>query len=360
MSDVQVFDRVLAKEGYWAHIESDDNEIVQVLEHARRYADATVNLKRTKAGTPAPYVDVSDDEAIQAMAFREEDRDFLAIMRGAITSVNWLFAALLAWPSVMPEVGDTSQLLEPVPIAELPKTADDLPPRSILQDPARLLAASALAVLAKDFLIFHEIAHLWRAHCRKIGQATGRAVIREAGTGSASADMLLAQALEVDADSWAASTMAANIAAAVHQEGTYRKLAEALSWTPEGAVRYWLFAMCGLFELFPSAPLDYDNLAAEDHPHPHIRRVWIAQIAAGLADDGHLPLSKDECWELACRTAAEVEQAFSMMLQRPEESTDMFTDQDLRVDEHLERIRAKLRELADYFRDEGYWIEGDV
>lgn len=142
--------------------------------------------------------------------------------------------ALLAHPEVLPEVGKAEAETGWGPEAVLPRIRSakqlDLRPTDDLRragffrlprDPERLRYATELTLDALTFLLYHEIAHIFRGHLYAHRQATGLSFLDESETilptsafgfdvpvGEASVTAgELAQFFEIDADAVAADTL---------------------------------------------------------------------------------------------------------------------------------------------------------
>ena len=132
---------------------------------------------------------------------------------GAIFLIYELFFRMMSHPGVIVRVGNPGrEQVRPSHSAGLFTNHEHLKASRTgswieqPNDPTRTAHASLMAVQVVDFIVHHEIAHIRHGHCEYLNSRLGIPFIAEAvATGGPHADLfLMRQALEVDADTFAA------------------------------------------------------------------------------------------------------------------------------------------------------------
>src|SRR5690242_12055909 len=136
----------------------------------------------------APYLkrfhfDFVANEHLNAVATSCKDIYFIGLNAGAIQNLEIFFSLLFSDPRILADIGNASK--ETPWIENLTRCDWRLPVASILQevslrarppqsfpiDPERRLYAHRLAILAADFVFFHELGHLVNGHLEFLGSS---------------------------------------------------------------------------------------------------------------------------------------------------------------------------------------------
>lgn len=210
------------------------------------------------------------------------------------------FFALLAHPEFLPEVGNASSEYGWGSVSVLPETRSanqlELPPSDDLQgvgffrlprDPDRMRYATEMTLDALTFLLYHEIAHIFRGHLYVHKQATGFSFLDESESvlpksafgfdipmeGGPIAAGELAQFFEIDADAVAADTLVYEKAPMDFPDSTGRM---------EEVVARLNRALVAISVLFLTAatPHSLKQYRNRSHPHPLTRHRLAFVFAA--------------------------------------------------------------------------------
>ncbi|MDQ3329617.1 MAG: hypothetical protein M3552_03020 [Planctomycetota bacterium] len=236
MADLDLLIR--SKGGRFA-LEKAKGELGELVGYFHGYLQETLELWQTSGPLvlSAAFRDTTfaflSERALDCFVYPGGRGNFVGMSVGyPLILANTCFA-LLAHPEVLPEVGNTGAETRWSPEAVLPKTqsakqldlsTDDLRQAGFFRlprDPERLRYATDLTLDALTFLLYHEIAHIFRGHMHVHRQATGFSFLDESeallptsafgfdvpvGEASVTAGELT-QFFEIDADAVAADTL---------------------------------------------------------------------------------------------------------------------------------------------------------
>lgn len=155
------------------------------LQPYREHLDYAMTQVRTRnRGTIQNIrIDLADDQSFNAQAFTLGNHEGIAINAGVAITLPFFFNALLGNPQAFPGVGNpaadepSQQQLDAElftlsgPVRDLEPGINWRPSISFSNDPVRLHYAAYLSMVAWDFLLFHEIAHIVRCHVAYLGEA---------------------------------------------------------------------------------------------------------------------------------------------------------------------------------------------
>jgi hypothetical protein len=135
--------------------------------------------------------------------------------------------AVMTIREIFPWIDDVDRLGEnsaPPPKGEL-FFVQQMSPASGEIEPIRRRLAAALFDVAMDFALMHEVGHLWNGHVDLLNREIGPLPLREMRPGEAKGfDLAEAQALEFDADSFAAQ----KVFARAYRENQFKEFSEGL------------------------------------------------------------------------------------------------------------------------------------
>ncbi|MCW3097843.1 MAG: hypothetical protein JWL77_3461 [Chthonomonadaceae bacterium] len=322
--------------------------IIELRNHARRYAAASLEWETTKAGTPLVYVDIVDSASLNAFASYRDGQDFIGINKGVAELVRSLFYKLLTLEDVFPEIGDPTglEIGEPTGLwSSLPRDTTQVGvPLSPPQDEERKYLAERLTQFAYDFLIAHELAHVRHGHTRlseisstfeidELEQSSSATVSEEEG--------ITKQTAEMDADAFATAQGLANLFNCSEKNDRLGLLLR----DKDKAIEYWFFAIYGLLRLFAPDPVDLSRLANATHPPARVRQMWIIQTALTLCHEGALAYDFGKLTDIAFTTASYLDTCIAKIAPNDPDENTLLTAQDPMVDEHLGRLLNKWCEL---------------
>ncbi len=245
-------------------------------------------------------IELADDQSLNARAFTTGTGEGIAINAGVAITLPFFFHALLGNPQAFPSVGnpaadEPSQQPLDAELFALSGRARDLEPgvnwrprMSVSNDPVRFHYATYLSMVAWDFLLFHEIAHIVRCHVAYLAEAgfgdvaTPRLSMDEFEKNIQQDAPKLRRSLEADADTVAARVQVGghhhNDPAVIGQSalGPY---APPTRWTWDDVCESWFRAVGLLFQLMAIRDRRDVRDEARMHPHPDVRLFIIANEA---------------------------------------------------------------------------------
>lgn len=146
-----------------------------------------------------------------AFAGTHQGEDLIAISANLPISLSLLFRRAMHFPSILPFVGNTEGMVAPPPLAanDILNVLTSLPPHPVGElDPVRERLADFLTSIAFRFIFMHEMGHVWNGHTSLTEIRTGFGMLKEADTDNRGFSALDRQVIEMDADCYAARTMA--------------------------------------------------------------------------------------------------------------------------------------------------------
>ncbi|MGQ0763726.1 MAG: hypothetical protein ACT4OT_17160 [Acidobacteriota bacterium] len=132
------------------------------------------------------HFDFVDNPTLNAVAAQYDNCYLIGCYLGAMKNIQGLFTLMLSSPDVLKRIGNPAKekrwlrSLEScsfvTPLETIISNAEiyELPPPDFPIDPKRKLYAHRLAILAMDFLFFHEMGHLVNGHLEYLQQAAVR------------------------------------------------------------------------------------------------------------------------------------------------------------------------------------------
>ena len=222
------------------------------------------------------YTDYINNWSINALACLENELYMIGIFSGAPWSLFNVSFAMLSHPDIYPELGGTDELIRFDSISSDLSNNGELvfvfrAGRSDYSHPyipsgsKRGTVAGEISAYAISFIIFHELAHIVKGHLSFIESATGVCEIIEiAGGQSDCLNPIVRQAIEVDADQWAAEQVLKHFVFGEHS----------LFSSDESRIKAIVFSLGLVLLVFGRRTLDLGDYTRSNHPHPNIRYLW--------------------------------------------------------------------------------------
>lgn len=314
-SKQRAFRDAMFPHGRWLNEESVDRDQRADLDFFRREAEGYFAEVNNSAVTSQP-IDVNfgflRPTDLNACAVVRLGKDYIGVNQGVLRVLRHVFHQWLAFPTVLPDVGDASREVAPPKLARLPSSADGLD-RLVRTpvDPSRRAYAELLVRFTYHWITAHEFAHLRFGHVHFIGKRAQLAVL-EAKSGSVQPgiDALTHQTLEMDADSGAiahCATLALSLGSGRRQMP--REFASLLP-DEESALRAMSIAIYSFNRVFYGAVTDLATLGQGTHPPAPIRNNWmIAALNEHFPKIGREDLRDRYAYEIAATAAVDVEKA---------------------------------------------------
>jgi hypothetical protein len=258
---------------------------------------------------------------INAAAAKDGDVYLIGINVGTFDRLSRLYAALLSWPEVLPEIGNPkNETAADFDIARClnlgwqpkgPRSRQEAASLLMPRDPTRVTACIAMNLMALDYIFAHEFAHVYDAHVDYVGAQGAALHLTETATADdEKITASLLHAIELEADMDAASMLASGV---LHRMLIYRDFAQVFD--ERTFLLLWVFSILLLFHVFDLTGSPAENYGKEAHPHPEIRLLFVisslqskAKLGFKRNEQGQMvPVSFDrsdlEQTILACRDA---------------------------------------------------------
>jgi hypothetical protein len=261
------------------------------------------------------HLDFVANDSLNALATKNKDVYLIGINAGTINNLVLYFSLLLSDPRVMTNIGDASKETRwindlarcdwrlPLPsiIKGVSFRAD--PPVSYPIDTERRLYAHRLAILASDFVFFHELVHLAAGHLEFLSSKNNSMGVKELARGPLGHDPLDRQALEMNADAAAAKLM-------VQEWFDYpEQLAESYAFeTVTQALESLALAVISVFLIFDPYTTAIDRYKHAAHPHPAVRLVNVSFMIMAAAENvsPEFRIRVEEAWNKGLEIAATI------------------------------------------------------
>lgn len=295
-----------------------------VLDHHMERARLWVNTIRDKQhpNMPPTIIDYLNDERITAYATERDGRGLIGISGGAAGLMFLLFRRMLADRRIMPSAGNIQlEATDLPPLHGEPSGLfgiySDVNAWSQPRDMIRVEVSISLIETAFDFLVAHEYAHIALGHLLLGRRLTSFDFISEFGLDEKEGmDDMTFQAMELQADTNAASQGLAKLCRRIDNPEILRAGHSQLYEEPLEALYRWLFATYAFFRFFGTRVIDLDNLNQGIHPHYRIRQRSILAFASEFLEENRPELHK-HLVSLAARVINEVENAYSLITGTP-------------------------------------------
>jgi hypothetical protein len=224
------------------------------------------------------HLDYINNGKIVAIAFEEDGRGFIGFAWGAIVILGDLFNRMMRNPKFMPAIGDAeAEDFDSVFHDGIPIDARSLRSRkvttptgelwaSLPRDPTRQCYAELCRIVALNFALIHELAHIGYGHGRYLASIGATPYLIDAPFIPAPRELQVTrQALEMNADAFGASI---SLSALLNRRF---ELMEAIPLTKaflqdEKQVAYlWITAVYSLFRVFGRLACTIDEILYDSH-----------------------------------------------------------------------------------------------
>lgn len=294
MTDAEIFNLACNRLGLGKRVDIENYPHVPAAPayaYTRKTAETLITSARAMFPTLLPiHFDFVEVGSINAWAFREDDKYFIALTAGAMSMIHLILNRMLANPRTFPKIGKPDA--EDPNLPPVPWTVPDAEllfyrgVRPVLPKcPIRMVYASHLADQALMFLVGHEIAHITRGHVDYLSSKSGSPFLAELGWQGNQQASLERQAIEADADSRsiAARCHSALGTVLLHQKAGDKFPPWATAVLPPEAWQFdWAFAVNTLFRLFGDARFSGVDLSAQPYPPLALRRKLVIISAVEL------------------------------------------------------------------------------
>lgn len=269
---------------------------------------------------PPIYFGLVMNAKVNAVAFRAEDRYFIAVHTGTIFLLRLLIGRMLSDQRVFPSIGDPSnEKADLPPLADYEPEADKMAYTNKLSYPRdRLRGAYAqfLEDQALMFLVGHEITHISHGHVDYLHATRGLAHTEELSSAALSdAELRLErQCLEQDADRYSIVSRLGSMYR-MQEDPQYRGPSWAVSdRSPERLIRDWSVSVNVLFRMFGDIRFSSSDLNVSNHPPLANRRMYLQYMAAWTIEQKWLPGKRKEIFDALRDGLHDTERAFAIAL----------------------------------------------
>jgi hypothetical protein len=328
---MSIRDDVLARHG-GSWIPSKGSELARLVETTTRRIRRIQSANFVKERAPMEFVLVNNG-AFNAFAMVDRDTDIIAMNLGLLLTLNNLFLAMMSHPDVLPKVGDPS--LETSLHYDVQKTTVDIYSASAEakslapKDPDRNDYALKLSWIARNFILEHEMCHIFNGHVDWLNQRKKIGALEETGAlPTSTLSLINRQTLEMDADCYGATYAVLEI---FRNGGPTHTLGNPFMNSYKDAMYAIHFALYATFRLFHNKPLGEigDLLGNNIHPPAVLRQfIALAAMASRTIDNTDVSRHLDalEHTEIATRAMRGVEAAFLFLSRRAWDSKSAFDD----------------------------------
>lgn len=282
------------------------------LHRARQAAEFLNSTTRVRTGAPPLHIDFVADDTFNAAAQSVGDWVFVGINVGVIPTLHGLFGRLLRSSSCVPWLPTDERDLAS-PHIPLPTVVHSW--RELLQD-GRLLAphnvmrnyyAQSLAWWAFDYLVLHELGHVWNGHCAYDSRCN-RPIRHERMTRQELHARRIDQCLEMNADAFA---IARQVRAALGKD-EYAGYDALVFGTPELALFHVLFSMYATWRLFASEAEAEWSIAELTHFPPTVRQISNAANVLAVLEYDQRPELASRVTDIWRDAVIQIEAAFEL------------------------------------------------
>jgi hypothetical protein len=284
--------------------------VFQILEERSRARLAGISDDYAAPGGVA--FGFAEHRDLNALAQRGS-KDVICLYSAMVRTLWSLTNAVMTIREMFPWVDDIDRLGEqaPPPKGEL----FFLQQATFDNEPIRRKLGAALFEAPMDFVLMHEVAHLWNGHVDFLHQSFGPVPYREMRLVEATGlDLAVAQALEFDADSFAVQ----KVFARTYRENPFAEFAPGLLKDHKvpldgDLTASWYFTWFTIYILFRAFDESCAVSGIETRPHPPAAlrlACLLPTVASVCARQGWSKLDIEQWEVLASEAALEAEGAF--------------------------------------------------
>lgn len=227
------------------------------------------------------HFDFANGPSLNAAACKSKRLYLIGVNVGTFERLASLYSSLLSWPEVLPGVGDAKK--------EIARQFDvaaclDLGwrpagarcsnnPSDMLfmpRDETRKQASVIMVMMALDFIVTHELAHIINGHVDYLGSVGGQMRLNETEMSEPALSPEAFQALEIDADREAASIVGSGL---LHRQLIYRDFGAVID--EHTFLLLWVVTILVLFIALDMTGSSIEQYRKLEHPHPEARLHFI-------------------------------------------------------------------------------------
>jgi hypothetical protein len=237
-----------------------------------------------------------DDITINAVAYSDVRNEIIGMNLGVAISIPLIFNWLLSHPNLFTDIGDPAREITPSPfnigLLTTSRRWDSIEKNGDIRlfnprDPVRRAHALCMSIIAWDFLLYHELAHINRCHLAYLSRFLGRArpmtSWHEFRKGKTEKECKLQRVLEIDADSVSARVIGG--APGITGLEGMKLLAfgvtggSEVSWDWQRVYHIWLRCIGLLFHIMTiiDSKANVDD-PLRTHPHPDVRMEAVLAV----------------------------------------------------------------------------------
>jgi hypothetical protein len=309
MDELEVeFDYLFKEEGgLYGNAISKGPIFAIVVIYAKQLLSSLVNQGTDKISV---YVDIIDNNSLNASIKKEGDYYFIGIYRGIIDLLINIFFRMLSNKNVLQEIGDVGkengiEKIFDAQVTNVEHLQNEFTEHMMPRDKERCMMAHVYILEVVEFLVLHEFAHIIGGHLDYSKSSFNSLVIdfREEGEEDAA---LIFQAFEVFADDFAIRTKL-NILNGVDGNDFIMRPIKHQEWPT--IIKQWLFPMYTFFRLFGHTNSQY-SLKDDLHPPPAARFNMILNNLGYCLESKFGFSDSEKLREVFLATMMEVECAF--------------------------------------------------
>ncbi len=266
---------------------------------------------------PPIHLDFIESDQPNAFAFLHKGQRFIGVTTGAGIGMTQLFKRMLTDRRVLTHVPNPDGGTEHPPLARpvLESLLREFQKNGVPEPPTgdRQSFWLFLSQMSFSFMVLHELVHIRNGHVDYLA-SRGTPFLQELGWGSLTREeVILRQALEVDADIGAAAFAFDSMSGVALSDGS--AVCPALQ-TYEHRLSALSMAIFSFFRGFADAPLAGEDLLASNHP-PHRFRylVFLGAIPDGVKNRPEITL--DQANRAVARGSRMTEEAFQVLTGQP-------------------------------------------
>src|ERR1043166_5025109 len=252
---------------------------------SERIENFRANGKTVRVMPPVLF-DYTDDPYLDAFAFQDDSRGYIALSGCGVAVLHAAMFRLLSRPDVMWDVGDPS--MEDGSLPFIPLTLDFRELAMSLADAGltlsffiprneiRALTARVMAKLAVEFVVAHEFRHIQAGHVEDWRKVTGHPFLCELNHSEPTpSEAMISQAMEMDADCYGIATIVRQVLLINSPSSKFKDGWRAAMPNDESAAFLPLLAAYGGFKLFAHVDKTSQNWLERSHPPPAMRNQML-------------------------------------------------------------------------------------
>lgn len=309
-------------------------------EKASKYISEVKSRKNTLPAMPDVCFDIIESSKLDAHAFYSGQHAFIAVTTGTIDLIYDMFNRMMSHPDILPHIGVASdEKINPEPLFDMVQDTKHFnSPTTTPIDPIRKQVAEILSVLAVNYVVYHELAHIRFGHLKYEMTVGNRSHTSEKQLGTAVNSFWTSQATEMNADAFATSEglgYVFRLSEHHHQLPPPHNQAFA---KPREALIIWFFAIYSLIRLFGEGDYNLDSLESLTHPPPRVRQMMVIQTVPAWLQAYKPELDSTDFLEASVAVAHLVEEAIAKITHGDVDTTGIKEAIDEKAVAHVENL----------------------